>query len=85
VASDSFAEFLRKHLAPLGRVTVRRMFGTTGVFCDTCLSQGKKAQADATTNPTGGKAEDSPTHKRTPNCRSEKCSDPGTFDIFEAQ
>ena len=34
VASDSFAEFLREHLAPLGRVTTRRMFGKTGVFCD---------------------------------------------------
>ena len=34
VASDSFAEFLREQLAPLGRVTVRRMFGATGVFCD---------------------------------------------------
>ena len=34
VASDSFAEFLRERLAPLGHVTVRRMFGKTGVFCD---------------------------------------------------
>ena len=34
VASDSFAEFLREELAPLGRVTLRRMFGKTGVFCD---------------------------------------------------
>ena len=34
VASDSFAEFLREQLAPLGRVTLRRMFGKTGVFCD---------------------------------------------------
>jgi DNA transformation protein len=34
VASDSFAEFLREQLAPLGRVTIRRMFGKTGVFCD---------------------------------------------------
>ena len=34
VASDTFAEFLREQLAPLGRVTVRRMFGKTGVFCD---------------------------------------------------
>src|SRR4051812_32272871 len=31
VASDSFAEFLREQLAPLGRVTMR--FGNTGVFC----------------------------------------------------
>ena len=34
VASDSFAEFPREQLAPLGRVTMRRMFGKTGVFCD---------------------------------------------------
>ena len=34
VASDSFAEFLREQLAPLGRVALRRMFGKTGVFCD---------------------------------------------------
>jgi DNA transformation protein and related proteins len=34
VASASFAEFLCEQLAPLGRVTMRRMFGKTGVFCD---------------------------------------------------
>jgi len=34
VASDSFAEFLREQLAPLGHVTMRRMFGKSGVFCD---------------------------------------------------
>ena len=34
VASESFAEFLREQLAPLGRITMRRMFGKTGVFCD---------------------------------------------------
>ena len=34
VASDAFAEFLREQLAPLGRVTMRRMFGQTGVFRD---------------------------------------------------
>ena len=34
VASDGFAEFLREQLAPLGGVTLRRMFGKTGVFCD---------------------------------------------------
>jgi len=34
VASDSFAEFLREQLAPLGQVMMRRMFGKTGVFCD---------------------------------------------------
>jgi DNA transformation protein len=34
VASESFAEFLREQFAPLGHITVRRMFGKTGVFCD---------------------------------------------------
>lgn len=34
VASNSFAEFLREQLAPLGRITTRRMFGKTGMFCD---------------------------------------------------
>ena len=34
VASEGFAEFLREQLTPLGRVTLRRMFGKTGVFCD---------------------------------------------------
>ncbi len=34
VASDSFAEFLREQLAPLGSISTRRMFGKTGVFCD---------------------------------------------------
>jgi DNA transformation protein len=34
VASDSFADFLIEQLAPLGHVTMRRMFGKTGVFCD---------------------------------------------------
>ena len=34
VASNSFAEFLGDQLAPLGHVTMRRMFGKTGVFCD---------------------------------------------------
>src|ERR1700756_1828303 len=34
VASDSFAEFLREQLVPVGRITMRRMFGKTGVFCD---------------------------------------------------
>ena len=34
VASDSFAEFLREQLAPLGPIAMRRMFGKTGVFCD---------------------------------------------------
>src|SRR5579871_5211178 len=34
VASDSFAEFLREQLAPLGPIALRRMFGKTGVFCE---------------------------------------------------
>ena len=34
VASATYAEFLREQLAPLGRLTMRRMFGKTGVFCD---------------------------------------------------
>jgi DNA transformation protein len=34
VASDGFAEFLREQLALLGPITMRRMFGKTGVFCD---------------------------------------------------
>jgi DNA transformation protein and related proteins len=34
VASRSFSEFLIEQLVPLGRVTLRRMFGKTGVFCD---------------------------------------------------
>jgi DNA transformation protein len=32
VASNSFADFLREQLAPLGHVAMRRMFGKTG--CD---------------------------------------------------
>jgi DNA transformation protein len=34
VASAGFAEFLRDQLAPLGRISPRRMFGKTGLFCD---------------------------------------------------
>lgn len=34
VASVTFGEFVRDQLAPLGRITMRRMFGKTGVFCD---------------------------------------------------
>jgi DNA transformation protein and related proteins len=34
VASYGFAEFLREQLAPLGHITMRRMFGKTGVFCN---------------------------------------------------
>src|SRR6516165_10672792 len=34
VASDGFAEFVRDQLAPVGRITMRRLFGKTGVFCD---------------------------------------------------
>ena len=33
-ASAGFAEFLRDQLAPVGRISLRRMFGKTGVFCD---------------------------------------------------
>jgi DNA transformation protein and related proteins len=33
VASDSFVDFLREQIAPLGPLRVRRMFGKTGVFC----------------------------------------------------
>lgn len=34
VAGASFSEFLQEQLAPLGRITMRRMFGKTGVFCN---------------------------------------------------
>ena len=34
VASNSFADFLREQLAPMGHVAMRRMFGKTGVFCE---------------------------------------------------
>jgi DNA transformation protein len=34
---SSVADFLREQFAPLGRVTMRRMFGKTGVFCDSCM------------------------------------------------
>jgi DNA transformation protein and related proteins len=33
-ASEGFAEFLREQLAPLGRISMRRMFSKTGVFCE---------------------------------------------------
>ena len=33
-ASAAFATFLCEQLAPLGRVSLRRMFGKHGVFCD---------------------------------------------------
>jgi DNA transformation protein and related proteins len=33
VASASFADLLREQLAPIGPLTLRRMFGKTGVFC----------------------------------------------------
>ena len=32
--SDGFIEFLRDQLSPLGPITIRRMFGKAGVFCD---------------------------------------------------
>jgi DNA transformation protein len=34
VATETYADFLREQLAPLGRLTLRRMFGKTGVFCN---------------------------------------------------
>ncbi|MFO1024876.1 MAG: TfoX/Sxy family protein [Acetobacteraceae bacterium] len=34
VASAGFADFLLEQLAPLGPLTMRRMFGKTGVFCN---------------------------------------------------
>jgi DNA transformation protein and related proteins len=34
VATTEFANFLCDQLAPLGYVTMRRMFGKTGVFCE---------------------------------------------------
>jgi DNA transformation protein and related proteins len=34
VASDGFGQFLSEQLAPLGYITMRRMFGKTGVFCN---------------------------------------------------
>jgi DNA transformation protein and related proteins len=34
VASVSFADFLREQFAPLGGITLRRMFTKTGVFCE---------------------------------------------------
>ena len=37
VASDSYAEFLREQFAPLGRISLRRMFGKSGVFCDAVM------------------------------------------------
>src|ERR1700751_6084132 len=52
VASDGFAEFLREHLAPLGRITLRRMFGKTGVFCDGVMF------AMVTENPLYGRVHD---------------------------
>ena len=34
VGSADFSDFLRDQLAPLGPLTLRRMFGKTGVFCE---------------------------------------------------
>ena len=31
---SEFAAFLSEQLAPLGRISIRRMFGKSGVFCD---------------------------------------------------
>ena len=33
-ARDSFIDFLRDQLAPLGAIAPRRMFGATGLFCE---------------------------------------------------
>ncbi|WP_225771094.1 TfoX/Sxy family protein [Inquilinus sp. Marseille-Q2685] len=33
-ARDSFIDFLRDQLAPLGPIAPRRMFGATGLFCE---------------------------------------------------
>lgn len=37
VASKAFSEFLRDQLSPLGAVSARRMFGKTGLFCDSVM------------------------------------------------
>src|SRR6188768_736535 len=34
VASAAFGELLREQMTPLGHITMRRMFGKTGVFCE---------------------------------------------------
>lgn len=34
VASPAFADFLREQISPLGQISMRRMFGKTGVFCE---------------------------------------------------
>jgi DNA transformation protein len=34
IASDGLAELLCVQLAPLGKITMRRTFGKTGVFCN---------------------------------------------------
>jgi DNA transformation protein len=33
-ARDSFIDFLRDQIAPLGPIAPRRMFGATGLFCE---------------------------------------------------
>ncbi|OWJ64680.1 TfoX/Sxy family protein [Inquilinus limosus] len=33
-ARNSFIDFLRDQIAPLGPITPRRMFGATGLFCE---------------------------------------------------
>ena len=37
VASPGFSEMVPDLLSPLGHVTLRRMFGKTGVFCDALM------------------------------------------------
>ncbi|MDU3129502.1 MAG: TfoX/Sxy family protein, partial [Bradyrhizobium sp.] len=34
VATPDYVEFLREQFAPLGSITLRRMFGKTGIFHD---------------------------------------------------
>jgi DNA transformation protein len=34
IASDSVADFLPEQFAPVGHVTLRRVFGKSGIFCD---------------------------------------------------
>jgi DNA transformation protein len=34
IGSDSFIEFLKEQLAPLGQISVRQMFGGASIYCD---------------------------------------------------
>jgi DNA transformation protein len=65
VASAEYAAYLKELLAPLGVVSVRRMFGKSGVFCEGVMfgiitanvlylrvdEQNKAAFAEATKSP----------------------------------